>query len=83
MLLTICLLRVRSLFDERKCGSSISSAVLPGPIDEDDMFQWEAIILGPKDTPYVSSGALTEDAFFSYPFSQEGGVFVAKLEFVS
>jgi ubiquitin-conjugating enzyme E2 G2 len=36
-----------------------------GPISEDDFFTWEAVIDGPKDTPF------------------EGGVFVAKLEFVS
>ena len=36
-----------------------------GPISEDDFFTWEAVIEGPKDTPF------------------EGGVFVAKLEFVS
>jgi ubiquitin-protein ligase len=36
-----------------------------GPITEDDFFTWEAVIEGPKDTPF------------------EGGVFVAKLEFVS
>ena len=36
-----------------------------GPISEEDFFTWEAVIEGPKDTPF------------------EGGVFVAKLEFVS
>jgi len=36
-----------------------------GPISEDDFFTWEAVIEGPKDTPF------------------EGGVFIAKLEFVS
>ena len=55
----------------------------PGPIDEEDMFLWEAIILGPKDTPYVSPANLTEQAFLPYPTPQEGGVFVAKLQFVS
>jgi ubiquitin-conjugating enzyme E2 G2 len=36
-----------------------------GPISEDDFFTWEALIEGPKDTPF------------------EGGVFLAKLNFVS
>ncbi|PSS34242.1 hypothetical protein PHLCEN_2v1708 [Hermanssonia centrifuga] len=36
-----------------------------GPISESDFFTWEALIMGPKDTPF------------------EGGVFVAKLTFVS
>ena len=36
-----------------------------GPISEDDFFTWEALIEGPKDTPF------------------EGGVFLAKLTFVS
>lgn len=36
-----------------------------GPISESDLFTWEALIIGPKDTPF------------------EGGVFAAKLTFVS
>ena len=36
-----------------------------GPISESDLFIWEALIMGPKDTPF------------------EGGVFAAKLTFVS
>ena len=38
---------------------------LTGPISESDLFTWEALIMGPKDTPF------------------EGGVFAAKLTFVS
>ena len=26
----------------------------PGPISESDFFTWEALICGPKDTPFVS-----------------------------
>jgi ubiquitin-protein ligase len=36
-----------------------------GPVSEDDFFTWEALIEGPKDTPF------------------EGGVFLARLTFVS
>ena len=36
-----------------------------GPISESDFLTWEALIMGPKDTPF------------------EGGVFAAKLTFVS
>ncbi|TCD62821.1 DNA-directed RNA polymerase III core subunit ret1 [Steccherinum ochraceum] len=36
-----------------------------GPVSESDFFTWEALIMGPKDTPF------------------EGGVFAAKLTFVS
>lgn len=39
--------------------------VSEGPVSESDFFTWEALIMGPKDTPF------------------EGGVFAAKLTFVS
>jgi ubiquitin-conjugating enzyme E2 G2 len=25
-----------------------------GPVSEDDFFQWEALVVGPEGTPYVS-----------------------------
>ena len=28
---------------------------MAGPISEDDFFTWEALINGPKDTPFVST----------------------------
>lgn len=27
-----------------------------GPISEDDFFEWEALVVGPEGTPYVSAG---------------------------
>lgn len=44
---------------------SSNAAYHIGPISESDIFTWEALIMGPKDTPF------------------EGGVFAAKLTFVS
>ena len=45
--------------------SQTDAVSAPGPISESDFFTWEALIMGPKDTPF------------------EGGVFAAKLTFVS
>jgi ubiquitin-conjugating enzyme E2 G2 len=35
----------------------------PGPVSESDFFTWEALICGPKDTPFVKS-----NLFISLPF---------------
>jgi len=62
-----------------------------GPIFESDFFNWEALICGPKDTPFVRvlflfflhSFVFVEITNLSTtPLSQEGGVFSAKLTFV-
>jgi hypothetical protein len=59
-----------------------------GPVREDDFFEWEALITGPEGTPFVS-GSRSETIGVSplmltcFAKLQEGGVFAAKLTFVS
>lgn len=53
-----------------------------GPITESDFFTWEALISGPKDTPFVSDTSSCARTFTEY-VNQEGGIFAAKLTFVS
>jgi ubiquitin-conjugating enzyme E2 G2 len=43
----------------------LQDSITAGPVSEDNMLEWDALIQGPDDTPY------------------EGGVFAAKLVFVS
>lgn len=33
----------------------INDTLTAGPVSEDNMLEWEALIQGPEDTPYVSS----------------------------
>jgi hypothetical protein len=55
-----------------------------GPLSEEDFFQWEALVVGPEGTPYVS--ATCYNSMIPIQSSddplQEGGVFCAKLVFV-
>jgi len=55
-----------------------------GPISESDFFAWEALICGPKDTPFVGFATTScKNPFDKRNWNfQEGGVFVAKLTFV-
>lgn len=61
-----------------------------GPISESDFFTWEALICGPKDTPFVKIPNFSlyfcppfiEIVIISSTLTQEGGVFTAKLTFV-
>lgn len=32
----------------------LQDSITAGPISEDNMLEWEALIQGPEDTPYVS-----------------------------
>jgi ubiquitin-conjugating enzyme E2 G2 len=32
----------------------INDTLTAGPVSEDNMLEWEALIQGPEDTPYVS-----------------------------
>lgn len=55
----------------------LQDTITAGPVSEDNMLQWEALIQGPEGTPYVSTEARRPGLW------QEGGVFAAKLVFVS
>lgn len=55
----------------------LQDMIAAGPCSEDDLLVWEALISGPADTPYVS------DCLVSLANLQEGGIFCAKLQFVS
>lgn len=57
--------RLMTEYKQLTTNGSPDNMFTAGPISEDDFFTWEAVIEGPKETPF------------------EGGVFVAKLEFVS
>lgn len=42
-------------------SSTLLHRVFPwhvGPISEDDFFTWEALIIGPKDTPFVRASSI-------------------------
>lgn len=72
---------VRSL----KLDAFVLGLSIEGPISEQDFFTWEALISGPKDTPFVCFLSMLSQAFGisnSVAF-QEGGVFAARLTFVS
>lgn len=55
----------------------INDTLTAGPVSEDNMLEWEALIQGPEGTPYVS--------FLRVVLAdrKEGGVFAAKLYFPS
>ena len=59
---------------------TLRSLLYIGPISESDFFVWEALINGPKDTPFVRS--MPPFPVLSTESYQEGGVFAAKLTFV-
>jgi hypothetical protein len=58
----------------------LQDSITAGPISEDNMLEWEALIQGPEDTPYVSN--LASELSLCLIDSKEGGVFAAKLVFV-
>lgn len=35
----------------------LQDTITAGPVSEDNMLEWEALIQGPEDTPYVSACA--------------------------
>jgi len=57
--------RLMTEYKQLVSGGAPDGMFTAGPVSEDDYFTWEALIEGPKDTPF------------------EGGVFLAKLTFVS
>lgn len=54
----------------------LQDTITAGPISEDNMLEWEALIQGPEETPYVRKLVSAQAD------RQEGGVFAAKLTFV-
>jgi ubiquitin-protein ligase len=44
-----------------------------GPVSESDFFNWEALICGPKDTPFVSPLGVNTLLVEPYPISLTGG----------
>jgi ubiquitin-conjugating enzyme E2 G2 len=60
----------------------LQDTITAGPVNEDNMLEWEALIQGPEGTPYVSPGSFC-CACGGGLIIQEGGVFCAKLVFVS
>ena len=56
----------------------LQDSITAGPVSEDNMLEWEALVQGPEGTPYVSSFCPKQRLNI-----QEGGVFPAKLLFVS
>ncbi|KAJ8455918.1 hypothetical protein ONZ45_g18836 [Pleurotus djamor] len=58
-------------YKQLTAGGSPDGMFTAGPVSESDFFTWEALICGPKDTPFSFIGR----------DSQEGGVFAAKLTF--
>ncbi|WVF72854.1 hypothetical protein IAT40_007672 [Kwoniella sp. CBS 6097] len=59
--------RAQTLMKEYRdlTADPLQDTITAGPVSEDNMLEWEALIQGPEGTPY------------------EGGVFAAKLVFVS
>ncbi len=59
----------------------LQDTITAGPISEDNMLEWEALIQGPEGTPYVR--VCFDDSSLILMCVQEGGIFAAKLIFVS
>ena len=51
-----------------------------GPVDENDMFKWQAIMIGPEDTPYAGGTFVLEITFPpDYPFKVPRIRFLTKI----
>ena len=42
-----------------KSHPHLTPRIVTGPISESDFFTWEALICGPKDTPFVRPSLIT------------------------
>ncbi|KAI0462459.1 Ubiquitin-conjugating enzyme E2 7 [Komagataella kurtzmanii] len=61
----------RRLFKEyQQLSHDAPEGIIAGPLDEDDLFYWECLIEGPKDTPY-ENGVFSAQLTFpkDYPMS--------------
>ena len=61
----------KRLFHEYKnLASNPPEGITAGPVNEDDMFHWEAVIQGPEGTPYEDGVFVAELKFpKDYPLS--------------
>lgn len=63
---------VRRLMTEYKqltAGGAPDDMFTAGPVSEDDLFNWEVLIYGPKDTPFEGGVFLAKLSFVRIPVS--------------
>ncbi|TFY61607.1 hypothetical protein EVG20_g6993 [Dentipellis fragilis] len=75
--------RLMTEYKQLTSGGSPDGMFTAGPVSEADFFTWEALIVGPKDTPPRPHPRPPRAAAGAATAAQEGGVFAAKLTFVS
>ena len=69
----------RRLFSEfRALSTDPPEGIVAGPVTEDDIFQWEALIQGPEGTPFEGGVLVAELAFpKDYPLAPPTMKFVS------
>ncbi|VVT43718.1 uncharacterized protein SAPINGB_P000114 [Magnusiomyces paraingens] len=70
----------RLMAEYRQLINNPPEGISAGPIDEDNFFEWECLIQGPKDTPY-EGGLFAATMTFpkDYPLSPPTLVFTSKI----